>query len=129
MPAASALKVLIVDDQQSMRQLLRYCLDQMGIRQITECKDGRDAAASLQTQKFDLIISDWNMEDVDGLTLLKAVRSHALTKKTPFIMATGQKSKEQVLEAVNAGVNNYVTKPFNVNDLKKKVEAVLGKLT
>lgn len=128
MPQAQNLKVLIVDDQQSMRGLLRYGLQQLGIRQVTEAKDGGEALQALLTTKFDLVISDWNMDGMDGLTLLKTIRANPLIKKTPFIMSTGQKDQEKVREAIQAGVNNYIVKPFNVETLKKKMEAVIGKI-
>ncbi len=128
MPSAKALKILIVDDQTSMRGLLRYALQELGVKNVAEAKNGKEAAGMLSGNKFDLIISDWHMDEIDGLALLKMVRSHPLTKNTPFIMATAQKDKEQVMEAVKAGVNNYVVKPFNVNDLRTKIEQVIGKL-
>lgn len=128
MPQTQNLKILIVDDQQSMRGLLRYGLQQLGIRQVTEAKDGGEALQALLTTKFDLVISDWNMDGMDGLTLLKTIRANAMIKKTPFIMSTGQKDQEKVREAIQAGVNNYIVKPFNVETLKKKMEAVIGKL-
>ncbi|MEO5337036.1 MAG: response regulator [Magnetospirillum sp. WYHS-4] len=128
MPQAHNLKILIVDDQQSMRGLLRYGLQQLGVRNVVEAKDGGEALQALLANKFDLVISDWNMDGMDGLTLLKTIRSNPLIKKTPFIMSTGQKDQEKVREAIQAGVNNYVVKPFNVETLKKKMEAVIGKL-
>jgi two-component system chemotaxis response regulator CheY len=128
MPQPHNLKVLIVDDQQSMRGLMRYGLQQLGIRNVVEAKDGGEALQALLANKFDLVMSDWNMEGMDGLTLLKTIRANALIKKTPFIMSTGQKDQEKVREAIQAGVNNYIVKPFNVETLRKKIEAVIGKL-
>ncbi|MGB0682177.1 MAG: response regulator [Magnetovibrionaceae bacterium] len=129
MPAAQSLRVLIVDDQASMRGLTRYCLEQMGVRNVTEANDGAAALNEMKLNKFDLIISDWNMEGIDGLELLKTIRANPLTQKTPFIMSTGNKEREKVQTAIKAGVNNYVVKPFNVATLKKKMEAVVGQLT
>lgn len=128
MPQPQNLKVLVVDDQQSMRGLMRYCLQQLGVRNVIEAKDGGEALQALLANKFDLVMSDWNMEGMDGLTLLKTIRANALIKKTPFIMSTGQKDQEKVREAIQAGVNNYIVKPFNVETLRKKIEAVIGKL-
>ena len=128
MPSAKNMNVLVVDDQQSMRQLTKFSLEQIGIQKVVEANSGEDALSALGKSKFDLIISDWNMDGMDGLDLLKQIRSDPLTKKTPFIMATGQSSKEQVMEAVNAGVNNYIVKPLSAENLKKKIEAVVGQL-
>lgn len=128
MPSANNLQILVVDDQQSMRQLTKYSLGQIGIKKVVEAKSGEDAIKALGQAKFDMVISDWNMNGMDGLTLLKHIRSDPLAKKTPFIMATGQDSKEQVMEAVNAGVNQYIVKPLSAQTLKKKIEAVIGKL-
>lgn len=128
MPHARTLKILIVDDQLSMRGLTRHGLEQIGIIDVTEAKDGPDALTKLKGCRFDLIISDWNMGEMTGLDLLKTVRSNPLTKNTPFVMATGEADKGQVMSAVQAGVNNYIVKPFSVATLKDKLEAVLGKL-
>ena len=129
MPKASAVSVLIVDDQQSMRGICKYILNQLGFTNISEAKSGRDALGKLEQSTFDLIISDWNMDDVDGLTLLKVVRKHPKTSGMPFIMATGRSDKEQVKEAISAGVNNYIIKPFDALTMKKRIEAVIGALS
>ncbi len=129
MPSAKNLQVLLVDDQKSMRQLTRFSLEQIGIKQVVEAKSGEEALCAMQGSKFDLVISDWNMDGMDGLDLLKHIRSDPLVKKTPFIMATGQNAKENVMEAVSAGVNNYIVKPLSVQVLKKKIEAVIGTLS
>jgi two-component system chemotaxis response regulator CheY len=128
MPKAAALDVLIVDDQPSMRGLTKYVLQQIGFQKITEAKSGRDALGKIDMQSFDLILSDWNMDDIDGLTLLRIVRKHPRTTRLPFIMATGQGDKEQVKLAIESGVNNYVLKPFDAGTMRKKIEAVLGAL-
>jgi len=129
MPKASAVSVLIVDDQQSMRGICKYILTQLGFKDIIEAKSGRDALSKLESANVDLIISDWNMDDTDGLTLLKVIRKHPKTQAMPFIMATGRSDKEQVQEAIASGVNNYVIKPFDVTTMKKKIEAVIGALS
>ena len=129
MPKASALNVLIVDDQQSMRGICKYILTQLGFKEITEAKSGRDALSKIEKANFDLIISDWNMEDIDGLTLLKVLRKHPKTQAMPFIMATGRSDKEQVQEAIASGVNNYIIKPFDAATMKKRIEAVIGALS
>ncbi|HEY0920521.1 response regulator [Devosia sp.] len=129
MPKASSINVLIVDDQQSMRGICKYILTQLGFVNIIEAKSGRDALGKLEKSNIDLIISDWNMEDVDGLTLLRVIRKHPKTQSMPFIMATGRSDKEQVKEAISCGVNNYIIKPFDAATMKKRIEAVIGALS
>ena len=129
MPKASAVSVLIVDDQQSMRGICKYILTQLGFKDIIEAKSGRDALGKIEKINVDLIISDWNMEDIDGLTLLKVIRKHPKTQGMPFIMATGRSDKEQVKEAISCGVNNYIIKPFDLSTMKKRIEAVIGVLS
>lgn len=129
MPTANSLQILIVDDQQSMRELTRHCLKQIGCNQVTAAKSGEEALDALGKTKFDLIISDWNMDGISGLELLVKIRGNPVIKTLPFIMATGQKDKAQVIAAKEAGVNNYIVKPFSAADLKKRVEAVLGALS
>lgn len=128
MPKAKEIKILLVDDQESMRALGRYALQQLGFGEIELARSGREALDVLSRKKIDLVISDWNMDDVDGLKLLKLVRKHPMTKKLPFIMATGQSERDQVRTAAQAGVNNYIVKPFDVQTLQMKIEAVIGKL-
>ena len=129
MPKASAINVLIVDDQQSMRGICKYILTQLGFTNIIEAKSGRDALGKLEKSNIDLIISDWNMEDIDGLTLLRVIRKHPKTQSMPFIMATGRSDKEQVKEAISCCVNNYIIKPFDASTMKKRIEAVIGALS
>lgn len=128
MPKAAGISVLVVDDQQSMRGICKYILGQLGFQTITEAKSGRDALSKLEANKIDLIISDWNMDDIDGLTLLKVIRKHPKTSKMPFIMATGRSDQEQVKLAISHGVNNYIIKPFDASTMKKRIEAVIGAL-
>jgi two-component system, chemotaxis family, chemotaxis protein CheY len=129
MPKASAVSVLVVDDQQSMRGICKYILTQLGFTSIIEAKSGREALSKLEKQNVDLIISDWNMEDIDGLTLLRVIRKHPRTAGMPFIMATGRSDKEQVKEAISSGVNNYIIKPFDASTMRKRIEAVIGALS
>ena len=129
MPSATNLQILIVDDQQSMRELTRHCLKQLGISKVSVAKSGEEALSILGKTKFDLIISDWNMDGISGLDLLTKIRSNPVIGKMPFIMATGQKEKAQIVAAKEAGASNYVVKPFSTADLKKRIEAVLGSLS
>jgi two-component system chemotaxis response regulator CheY len=129
MPAASTIRVLIVDDQLTIRALIRNSLQQLGFTEMEEAPDGEAALRALITRPVHLIISDFNMPKVDGLQLLKGVRSHPPTAKTAFIMLTGRADKEIVHKAVQLGVNNFLVKPFTVSQLKSKIESVFGALT
>jgi len=129
MPNAAALKVLIVDDQFSVRQMTRMTLQQLGIRYIHESENGRDAFEKPVIQPLDLIISDYNMPEMDGLGLLRAVRGHQAVRKLPFILLTGRGDQELVVKAAQAGVNNYLVKPFTAEVLRTKIEQVMGKLS
>ncbi|QCQ99946.1 response regulator [Brevundimonas sp. SGAir0440] len=129
MPAAASLHCLVVDDQMTMRSLVRTSLQQLGVREIREAADGEIALREIVSKPAHLIISDYNMPNLDGLGLLRAVRAHPPTSKTAFIMLTGRADRELVQRAVQFGVNNYLVKPFTVVQLKGKLEAVFGPLT
>ena len=129
MPAASSLNVLIVDDQQTLRSLVRSGLQQLGFPVAQEAPDGEEALRHLLRRPFQLVISDFNMPRLDGLGLLRAIRSHPPIAKTPFIMLTGRAYRELVQRAVQFGVNNYLVKPFTVATLKEKIEGVFGPVT
>jgi two-component system chemotaxis response regulator CheY len=129
MPIAAALKVLIVDDQMSVRQFTRMTLEKMGIRLIHEANNGQEALHKAIEQPLDLIISDFNMPEMDGLALLRAVRGHQAIRRLPFILLTGRGDRELVVKAAQAGVNNYLVKPFNDTILRQKMEQVLGSMS
>ena len=129
MPAAASLHCLVVDDQMTMRSLVRTSLQQLGVREIREAADGEIALREIVSKPAHLIISDYNMPNLDGLGLLRAVRAHPPTSKTAFIMLTGRADRELVPRAVQFGVNNYLVKPFTTAQLKEKLEAVFGPLT
>jgi two-component system, chemotaxis family, chemotaxis protein CheY len=128
MPAASSIKVLVVDDQLTIRSLVRGGLQQLGFKDIEEAPDGEEALRHLIVKPVQLVISDYNMPKLDGLNLLRAIRTHEPIKKTAFIMLTGRADKELVQKAVQHGVNNYLVKPFTIATLKEKIEAVFGSL-
>ena len=129
MPVASTINCLVVDDQQTIRSLVRSGLQELGFRTMYEASDGEDGLRQLLTRPFGLVISDFNMPKLDGLGLLRAVRSHPPIQTTPFIMLTGRADKDLVQRAVQFGVNNYLVKPFTVAILREKIEAVFGVLT
>jgi two-component system, chemotaxis family, chemotaxis protein CheY len=129
MPAASALKVLIVDDQRSVRQVTRLALENFGVRMIHEAENGVAALQTALSQPIDLIISEFSMPEMDGLGLLRAVRGHPAVRKLPFILITRRGDRELVVVAAKAGVNDYLVKPFTEAVLRHKVEEVIGKLS
>jgi len=120
------MKVLVVDDYATMRRIIRNLLRQIGYDDIEEAGDGVSALQKLRESKFGLIIADWNMEPMTGLQLLKEVRADRKLSATPFIMVTAESKTENVIAAKEAGVNNYIVKPFNAETLKQKIQAVLG---
>ena len=128
MPVASALKVLVVDDQTSVRQMTRLTLEQIGVRLIHEAENGSQAVEKATVQPLDLIISDYNMPEMDGIGLLRAIRGHPSARRVPFILVTGRGDRELVVKAAQAGANNYVVKPFTADILRSKIEQVVGKL-
>ncbi|MFN3656050.1 MAG: response regulator [Pseudolabrys sp.] len=129
MPIAAALKVLVVDDQNSVRQMTRISLEQIGVRVVHEAENGVKAMETASVQPLDLIISDYNMPEMDGLGLLRAVRGHPAARRVPFILVTGRGDRELVVKAAQAGANNYVVKPFTAEILRTKIEQVVGKLS
>jgi two-component system chemotaxis response regulator CheY len=118
------IKVLVVDDFSTMRRIVKNALKQIGFTQTVEADDGTTALEVLKQEDVGLIISDWNMPKMSGLDLLKAVKSDAATKDIPFIMVTAEAQKENVLQAVQAGVSNYVVKPFTADNLQEKLKDV-----
>lgn len=120
--------VLVVDDYNTMRRILRNLLSQIGFTKIEEAEDGSTGLRKLREKAYGLVISDWNMAPMSGLDFLKEVRSDGSLKAVPFIMITAESKTENVVAAKAAGVSNYIVKPFNADTLKRKIEAVLGAL-
>ncbi|MCD6036114.1 MAG: cheY [Rickettsiales bacterium] len=119
------MPILIVDDYRTMLRIIRNLLGQIGFINIDEATDGGMAFQRLQEKKYELIISDWNMEPVSGFELLKKVRSTDGMKDLPFILVTAESKPENIIQAKQAGVSNYIVKPFNAETLKAKLMAVL----
>ena len=112
----------------SVRQMTRLALEKIGVRLIHEAENGQEALLKALAQPLDLIISDFNMPELDGMGLLRAVRGHQAIRKLPFILITGRGDRELVVKAAQAGVNNYLVKPFDHSTLRQKMEAVLERL-
>ena len=121
------LKVLVVDDFATMRRIIKNVLKQIGFSKILEADDGTSALEVLKENQVDLIISDWNMPQMTGLDLLKAVRGEKSTKNIPFLMVTAEAQKDNVIQAVQAGVSNYLVKPFTADSIKTKLAQILPK--
>jgi two-component system, chemotaxis family, chemotaxis protein CheY len=120
------MPILIVDDYKTMLKIVRNLLNQLGFTNIEEATDGTMALQKLSEKPYKLIISDWNMQPMSGLDLLKKVRADTKTAAVPFIMVTAESKAENIMIAKQAGVNNYIVKPFNAETLKTKLSAVLG---
>jgi two-component system chemotaxis response regulator CheY len=121
------MNVLIVDDYKTMLRIIGNLLKQLGFSNIDEATDGSMALELCENKKYGLIISDWNMEPMSGLEFLKQLRAGAgINKMAPFIMVTAESKTENVIAAKQAGVNNYIVKPFNADTLRTKITSVLG---
>ncbi|MBI5163588.1 MAG: response regulator [Magnetospirillum sp.] len=120
------MNVLIVDDYKTMLRIIRNLLKQLGFNNVDEATDGSMALQMLRVGNYGLVISDWNMEPMTGLQLLREVRADAKMKSVPFIMVTAESKSENVVAAKEAGVSNYIVKPFNAETLKSKMASVLG---
>jgi len=118
------IKILVVDDFSTMRRIVKNILKQIGYTEIDEAEDGNGALAKLRQDKYDLIVSDWNMPNMTGLDLLKAIRADGALNGIPVLMVTAEAKKENVVEAIKAGVNNYIVKPFTAEVLREKIEKI-----
>lgn len=128
MRSASDIKVMVVDDQASMRAMIRRSLQDLGFKDVRDKGSAVEALPAVRDDRVHLIISDYNMPDMDGLKFLGEVRGDPVIGKTVFIMLTGSADKEVVQQAAALGVNNYVVKPFTPAVLKEKIERVFGPL-
>jgi two-component system chemotaxis response regulator CheY len=129
MAVSKDINILVVDDQRTMVRIIKSLLNQLGFKNIDEAYDGNAAFDKAVAGNYQLIISDWNMEPVSGFELLKRIRAHEAKPdlaKIPFIMVTAESKTDNVIAAKQAGVNNYIVKPFNGDTLKAKLVSVLG---
>ncbi len=121
------MKVLVVDDFATMRKIVRNILKQIGFENIMEAEDGNAALRLVKSEQVGLVVTDWNMPNMTGLDLLKAIRQDPQTANLPVLMVTAEGLKENVMDAVKAGVNNYVVKPFTAEVLQEKLETIFKK--
>ena len=118
------MDVLVVDDAPTMRRIVRGLLRELGLKNVREADDGTTALQALKTKKADLVVSDWNMPQMTGIDLLRAIREDGALKDIPVLMVTAESKKENIMEAVQAGVNNYIVKPFNAKTLEDKLAKI-----
>ena len=122
------MKILIVDDFATMRGIIKNLLRDLGFTNVAEADDGQTALPVLRSGSFDFLITDWNMPNVTGLDLLKAVRGDARLAKLPVLLVTAEAKRDQIVEAAQAGVNGYVIKPFTANTLKEKIDKIFERI-
>jgi len=120
------MPILIVDDYKTMLRIIRNLLKQLGFNNVDEATDGSAALQKMRDRSYGLVISDWNMEPMSGLQLLQEVRADAQLQGVPFIMVTAESKSENVVAAKQAGVTNYIVKPFNAATLKTKLTTAIG---
>ena len=120
------MPILIVDDYKTMLRIIKNLLKQLGFNNVDEALDGSQALQTFQSKEYGLVISDWNMEPMSGIELLKEVRGGSKNADVPFIMITAESKTENVIAAKQAGVSNYIVKPFNAETLKQKISSVIG---
>ncbi len=118
--------VLIVDDSYTMRRIIKNILEKIGMGTLFEAGDGKDALEILHREHIDLLVTDWNMPEMDGLALVKAVRGDEKLSKTPILMVTTENAKDDILNALRSGVDNYAVKPFTQEVIEEKISKLLG---
>ena len=122
------MKILIVDDFSTMRRIIKNLLRDLGFTNTEEADDGTTALPMLQTGKYDLLITDWNMPGMQGIDLLRAVRADDKLATLPVLMVTAEQKREQIIEAAKAGVNGYIVKPFTAQTLKEKMDKIFERV-
>ena len=122
------MKILVVDDFSTMRRIVRNLLKELGHTEVEEAEDGNTALARLKGDKFDFVVSDWNMPNMTGIDLLKAIRADAALKHLPVLMITAEAKKENIVEAAQAGASGYIVKPFTAATLDEKLKKIFNKM-
>ena len=124
MPADPSMKILIVDDMSTMRRIVKNIMKQLGFANVEESENGQDALSKLRAESFGFVISDWNMPVMTGIELLRAIRADDKLKAIPVLMVTAEAQKENLVEAIQAGVSNYIVKPFTAEVLQEKMSKI-----
>ena len=126
--AEQNMRFLVVDDFSTMRRIVRNLLKELGYTNVDEAEDGNDALKKLRSEKFDFVISDWNMPNMDGLTMLQQIRADAALASLPVLMVTAEAKKENIIAAAQAGASGYVVKPFTAATLDEKLTKIFEKM-
>ena len=122
------MKFLVVDDFSTMRRIVRNLLKELGFTNVDEAEDGAVALGKLREGSFEFVVSDWNMPNMDGLTLLQNVRADPKLKSLPFLMITAEAKKENIIAAAQAGASGYIVKPFTAATLQEKLDKIFEKM-
>jgi two-component system chemotaxis response regulator CheY len=122
------MKILIVDDFSTMRRIIKNLLRELGFSNTMEADDGSTALPMLKNGGFDFLVTDWNMPNMEGIDLLRAVRADPALQKLPVLMVTAEAKRDQIVEAAQAGVNGYIVKPFTAETLKEKIDKIFERL-
>lgn len=122
------MKILIVDDFSTMRRIIKNLLRDLGFNNTQEADDGSTALPMLKGGSFDFLVTDWNMPNMPGIDLLKAVRADPALNKLPVLMVTAESKREQIIEAAQAGVNGYIVKPFTAETLREKIDKIFERI-
>ena len=122
------MKILVVDDFSTMRRIIKNLLRDLGFTNVSEADDGSSALPMLQNGRFELLITDWNMPGMQGLDLLKAVRTDERLRDLPVLMVTAESKRDQIVAAAQAGVNGYIVKPFTAQTLKEKLDKIFERI-
>ena len=127
MPADPNMKILVVDDMSTMRRIVKNILKQLGFSNMDEAENGQEALSKLRADSFGFVVSDWNMPVMPGIEMLRAIRADEKLKHIPVLMVTAEAQKENLIEAIQAGVNNYVVKPFTAETMQEKINKIFAK--
>jgi two-component system chemotaxis response regulator CheY len=128
LPDRTSLKFLVVDDFSTMRRIVRNLLKELGFTNVEEAEDGAVALSKLRQGGFEVVVSDWNMPNMDGLSLLQTMRADAALKSLPFLMITADAKKENIAAAVQAGASSCIAKPFTAATLQEKLDKIFEKM-
>ena len=124
MPADPNMKILVVDDMSTMRRIVKNIMKQLGFANVEEAENGQDALDKLRAETFGFVISDWNMPVMTGIDLLRAIRADEKLKAIPVLMVTAEAQKGNLIEAIQAGVSNYIVKPFSAEVVQEKMNKI-----
>ncbi|HSA86660.1 MAG TPA: chemotaxis response regulator CheY [Nitrospira sp.] len=124
MPAESNMKILVVDDMVTMRRIVKNILKQLGFANVDEAENGQEALQKLRADTYGFVVSDWNMPVMTGIDMLRAIRADEKLKTTPVLMVTAEAQQSNLIEAVQAGVSNYIVKPFTAETLQEKISKI-----